>query len=73
MTGPRRLEKRQAHLDARIVPVEAALLARAEALEREVADGGGFIPDDHPERSPGALLVVAVEFRALAETLHWYG
>lgn len=73
MTTPRRLEKRRPHLDAQVVPVERALLARAEVLEREVAEGREFIPEDHPERTPDALRLVAAEFRALAEEFHWHG
>jgi len=68
---PKRREVRRPHLDAPIVPVERALLERAKVLEQEVADGEGFIPEDHPERSPDALRLVAAEFRSLAEEFHW--
>jgi hypothetical protein len=62
VTAPRRREKRIDHLDARIVPVEAALLARAEVLESRPQ-----CIDEIPWRQ------VAAEFRELAESLHWFG
>jgi len=68
---PKRREVRRPHLDASVVPMERALIERAGELEREVTDGKEFIPEDHPERTPDALRLVAAEFRALAETLHW--
>lgn len=66
---PARRDDRRKHLDAHVVPVERALLARAEALERQTAQS----PVTH-DMTPGEaviLLRVAGEFRALAEELHW--
>jgi hypothetical protein len=64
MPEPKRRENRKTHLDASVVPVERALLARAEALEdgSRQTDGGNV-----------SYLFVAVEFRKLAEELHWWG
>lgn len=64
-TTPRRLEKRRAHLDAATVPVERALLARAADLQ-ERARNGVELPEDSR-----ITVLIAAEFRALAEELHW--
>jgi len=74
---PPRRPQRRTHLDASVVPVERALIARAEALSQEVLD--------EPE-SPGATeeqamtegvtravrAFIARESLALAEELHWH-
>jgi hypothetical protein len=65
MAPPRR-EQRKIHLDASVVPVERALLARAEELEQE-DDPIKFL--SAPELMSA---FVAAEFRALAEELHWW-
>lgn len=58
--APRR-EHRRTYLDASVLPVEQALLARASALTVEADDGmWGQVK-----------LLVAAEFRLLAEELHW--
>ena len=62
---PKRREVRRPHLDAAVVPVERALLARAEAIERQEVAKGGDLPS-----SVGLFL--ATEFRALAEELHFW-
>lgn len=58
---PQRRERRRTHLDASAVPVERALLARAQDLERQ---------------SPGGLDLrqqwLAAEWRKLAEELHYW-
>jgi hypothetical protein len=60
MAPPRR-EQRKTHLDASVIPVERALLARADELEKRT---------QHIEEIP--WVQVAAEFRALAEELHWW-
>jgi len=64
---PKRREVRRPHLDAGTVPVERALLSRADALARTAAtddEEGATIPRDIAAAIEG-------EFRALAEELHW--
>jgi hypothetical protein len=63
MAEPKRRENRRTHLDASVVPVERALLARAGELEQ---------PVDTAERIDMIKFTVAAEFRALAEELHWH-
>lgn len=62
---PQRRAVRQEHLDARVVPVERALLARAEAVSRQ-ADA------EMDVAAVKALNIVAVEFRLLADELHYW-
>jgi hypothetical protein len=83
VTAPRRLEKRRPHLDAATVPVERALLARAADMESASATFGEAskrppLADDVPaaefaRNRSFVLEVMAGEFRALAEELHWHG
>jgi hypothetical protein len=65
--APRRREKRLDHLNPHIVPVERALLARAEALDKELEgyEGSEWTP------LADAYMAMRDEFRALAEELHW--
>ena len=79
MSDPKRREQRRTHLDASVVPVERALLARAEALEdseefTRVSTGPGRELTPVRVQTPlaGAHRTVAAEFRALAEELHWW-
>lgn len=67
---PQRREQ-PAPLDARLVPFERALIARAKALEGEAADIGTSLPVDYavPE-SAEVKWMLAAEFRALADELH---
>jgi hypothetical protein len=58
---PSRREHRRTHLDASVVPVERALLARAAELDTR---------QQYLEEIPWAQ--VAAEFRRLAEELHWW-
>lgn len=73
MNVPQRRENRRTHLDASVVPVERALLARAGVLEQHVAeitarlDKGAALPEFAEDK-----LTLAAEFRALAEDLHWW-
>lgn len=72
MADPKRREQRRTHLDASVVPVERALLARAVVL-----DGRSDTAPDHPELGIGPaearlLHETASEFRALAEELHYW-
>ena len=68
MTVPRRLEKRRDHLDAHVVPVERALLARADDIERTWSE----VPLEGNADAAGRL-AVASEFRKLADELHFWG
>jgi hypothetical protein len=61
---PQRREQRRTHLDASVVPVERALLHRAE----ELFDRAGRQIDNV---SRSIDLEMSAEFRALAEELHW--
>ncbi len=68
---PRRREKRIEHLHAAAVPVERALLERAEVLDgeaRALAEIG-----DISVAACDAKVEIAQQFRALAEELHWHG
>jgi hypothetical protein len=74
VSGSQRRETRRTHLDASVVPVERAYLARAADLEKQAADyerdvmePGGALPEFIEDK-----LVLAHEFRALAEELHWW-
>jgi hypothetical protein len=83
MTPPRR-DKPKAHLDASVVPVERALLARADVIASDIGTGAlaGLIrqrarchgvTDGSADALADALaLVLAAEFRALAEELHYW-
>lgn len=65
--GPQRRTVRRKHLDASVVPVERALLGRADALAKTAAsddEEGATMPRDIAAAIEG-------EFRALAEELHW--
>jgi hypothetical protein len=75
---PQRRAQRKTHLDASAVPVERALLARADDLETlalsargaSAAIGGPVLAKDH--MTPDLADAVAAEFRSLAEELHWW-
>ena len=69
--APKRREQRRTHLDASVVPVERALLARADTLEQAIRDemGGGAAVN---MIRVTAADIVADEFRMLAEALHWW-
>ena len=66
--APSRRSERRTYLAASAVPVERALLARAEALDAEVAayEGSEWTP------LADALALVRNEFRNLAEELHYW-
>jgi hypothetical protein len=66
MAEPQRRETRRPHLDASVVPVKQALLARASALTKAADD-----PDVFPLEQVVSQHVAA-EFLALAEELHWH-
>jgi hypothetical protein len=68
--APKRREVRRTHLDAGVVPVERALLARAEAIESRIVTSHNVMLDANPIGA--VILLVAGEFRALAEELHWF-
>lgn len=57
--------QRKRHLDASVVPVERALLHRADELEAREAP-------EHIGGKPAAEWLAA-EFRTLAEELHYWG
>jgi hypothetical protein len=74
MSEPQRRETRRKHLDVSVVPVDRAYRARAADLEKQAADyerdvmePGGALPEFIEDK-----LVLAREFRALAEELHWW-
>lgn len=77
--APRRREQRRTHLDAASVPVERALLARADQLENEAlsARGASAALGERVFARGGVtaetVQAIAAEFRALAEELHWHG
>ncbi len=64
-----RLALRVIHLDASVVHVERAFLARAEELEAIASRA----PETHEvgPRAAEVFSLMANEFRALAEELHW--
>lgn len=66
LNEPSRRDLRRTHLDASVVPVERALLARAGVLE------GGEQQPGETDIAFGMGLLLAQEFRALAEELHWW-
>jgi len=68
MTAPPRREQRRTHLDAAAVPIEAAILARAQAADDLLKsyEGSEWTP------YAVALTLVRDEFRKLAEELHWW-
>jgi hypothetical protein len=59
---PQRRTQRRTHLDASVVPVERALLARAQVLESGADD----------DNAEPAWPFLAAEFRELAEELHYW-
>lgn len=64
MTAQPRKPVRAKFLNAPVVPVENALLARAENIETRA---------EHAAAAEAKVLkAVAVEFRALADELHWW-
>ena len=76
---PQRREVRRTHLDAGVVPAERALLARADAIgsHLDIARRAARMHGGLDERLVGAMAdtvaqIVAGEFRALAEELHWW-
>lgn len=76
---PQRREQRRTHLDASVVPVERALLARAHELSSGAMQAFAVLG---PEREDGTVdpariepnlkLMLGAEFRALADELHWW-
>jgi hypothetical protein len=78
---PPRREQRKTHLDASVVPVERALLARAGqvgsdlgTVRRELRVHGITERDARGLTeviANSVAAIVAAEFRALAEELHW--
>lgn len=70
-SGPRRNELGKPHLDAHIVPVERALITRADALEAEAEDMAAKpVPEGAHGSEQATVLRIAKEFRNLAEELH---
>ena len=61
-------EQRRKHLDASVVPVERALLARAA----ELSDDSDAVADTNVTDS-AVKLFLSTEFRALADELHYWG
>lgn len=76
---PQRRENRKTHLDASVVPVERALLARAHEMSSGAMQAFAILgPEredgtDVPARiEPNLKLMMAAEFRNLAEELHYW-
>jgi hypothetical protein len=69
MADPPRREQRRTHLDASVVPVERAYLARADALVEANEPLSGDLTTPFPH---AVALLFAAEFRNLAEELHWW-
>ena len=69
MNEPKRREQRRTHLDASAVPVERALLARAEELHEAASDAA----DDEQRLAHVVAATLGTEFERLAEELHWWG
>lgn len=71
-----RRTSRNKHLDAHLVPMESALLARAEFLSvragQRNAINAAFIIENGPDIESAVDVRVADEFRLLAEELHWW-
>lgn len=64
---PQRREEPRPHLDAALVPLERALVARAKAIDatlQDLAEDAAVTPEAR------ALRMVAGEFRGLADELH---
>lgn len=74
---PPRRTQRNKHLDASIVPVERALLERAEFLSARASQRNSineaFIIENGPDIESALDVRVAEEFRALADELHYWG
>lgn len=73
MADPKRREQRRTHLDASVVPVERALLARAQELASAAHTTREL--DEYPLDVVIATRterLMAAEFRALAEELHFW-
>ena len=66
---PQRRENRKTHLDASVVPVERALLARADALDSTVTERMAS-GDTLDLLTLTSYRVFSDQFRALAEELH---
>ena len=72
-SGPQRRATRAPHLSAAAVPVELALIARAAELDEQIAEIGGHLDVmDAMPPSGEAKIILAAEFRALAEEMHWW-
>jgi hypothetical protein len=63
---PQRRKLPARHLPAQLVPLERALLTRADAIEQTSADVRDAGLGDHAR----ALMAIAAEFLALAEEMH---
>jgi hypothetical protein len=72
----KRLTNRKAILDLSVVPVEQALLARAEFLSHRASQRNAInqalIIENGPDIESAVDVRVADEFRTLAEELHWW-
>lgn len=71
MAEPQRRETRRTHLDASAVPVERALIARAESLDGAVAERMAS-GDTMDMLTLTSYRVFSDQFRDLAEELHWW-
>jgi hypothetical protein len=76
---PQRRPQRRTHLDASVVPVERALLARAHELSSDAMQAFAILGPEREDGTadparigPNLKLIVAAEFRLLAEELHYW-
>ena len=73
---PARREQPKLHLDASVVPVERALLARAAFLSTRASQRNAInmasIIENGPDVESAVDVRIAEEFRTLAEELHFW-
>ena len=72
MNEPPRRTQRRTHLDASVVPVERAYLARAAVLEDQATQLAAAADDDALPKLAEFKVMLAAEHRALAEELHYW-
>lgn len=69
---PQRRQQRKTHLDASVVPVERALIARAGELDKQAEALMSDLGTPTQELGAGIRRILASEFRSLAEELHYW-
>lgn len=71
--APKRRTVRNTHLNAAAVPVEQALLERAAELDNQAEALMDDLGTPTQELGAGIRRIMAAEFRALADELHYWG